>query len=188
MRSSGRTRRSGPRPRCARPDRAPAGTRASKRDFPMPASPTTKTTCPWPARVASNASSSAASSARRPASGVSPRSARASSGPRIGRAPITSNTRTGSLLPRMVRWPRSRVSKKSPASRQVASEITIDPGAASDWSRDARFVVSPIAVYSMRRSFPMRPTTTTPVWMPIRTCRSISDLARISSRNRASAR
>ena len=60
------------------------------RDFPMPASPTTNTTWPLPARAASNASRSAASSGRRPASGVRPRSARASSSPRSDRALTTS--------------------------------------------------------------------------------------------------
>lgn len=70
----------------------------------------------------------------------------------------------------------------------MASETTTAPGAAMVCSRAARFVVSPIAVYSMRRSLPMRPTTTRPVWMPMRTRTSTPEVSRSSSRQRPSAR
>ena len=57
-----------------RPESA-AAARASRRDLPMPASPTTNTTWPCPARARSKASSSRPSSRSRPTNGVSPRSA-----------------------------------------------------------------------------------------------------------------
>ena len=49
------------------------------------------------------------------------------------------------------------------------SLITTVSGSAKACSRAARFGVSPSASCSCRAPPPMSPTTTTPVWMPIRT-------------------
>ena len=88
---------------------------------------------------------------------------------------FTSNRRAGNT------------SKNPRTSRWVASLISTIPGSATDCRRWERLVVSPIAVYSILRSLPTVPTTTGPVWTPMRT-RSSTPLLRSTCALRSRAR
>ena len=77
----------------------------------------------------------------------------------------------GRLDPLEAWVPRSWQRKYPCTRRAVASLITTVSGAASPWRRAARLGVSPRARCSCRPPLPISPTTTSPVWMPIRTAR-----------------
>ena len=80
----------------------------SSRDFPIPGSPTTKTTCPWAACLLKQSERSR-SSRSRPTKGVSPRSASTSRRVLGTRAETTSQARIGSAFPFRGFSPRGRV-------------------------------------------------------------------------------
>ncbi len=147
-------------------------TRAStRRDLPMPGSPSTSTTWPSPSRAVSQARSSRPSSSWRPTSGCAPaaRAARPAASPR---SPVTRQAGTGSSMPLRDWPPRSSQSKRSPSSARVPAPITTWSAAATDCSRAARLGVSPTTALSADAPSPtMSPTTTRPVAMPTRTAR-----------------
>ena len=62
---------------------------------------------------------------------------------------------------------RSPTRTASPASRSVASEISTCPPTVNDSMRPAWFTALPTTPYLVRRSEPMFPTTTSPVWTAI---------------------
>lgn len=79
------------------------------------------------------------------------------------------NVATASALPFTAMGGASRNANWSPSRRRVASETRM----VVSWTfvrlsmREARFTVSPMAVYSRRCGAPMSPTTARPVWMPM---------------------
>ena len=74
------------------------------------------------------------------------------SGLRRDPRPRPARPRSGSAKPLSRCGPRSSSSNTPPSSRRVAWLITTLPGAASAWSRAARFGVSPTTVCSLRRA------------------------------------
>ena len=116
-----------------------------RRDLPVPASPTTLTTCARPSRIAANAAMSCASSASRPTSGAaSPSAASPRADPGSASAPSTRCTTMGSVLPFAVTVPADSKAKECWASRYVASDTRMVPGSAADSSRAVVFTVSPV--------------------------------------------
>ena len=102
--------------------------------------------------------------ARRPIDGAgSSRAARA------GAQPSTSTTSTGRSLPFTGSTARRPSSNSSPRRAAVAAETRIGVCISlfSPSMRLARLAASPTTLYSLRSSGPMRPATTSPVWMPM---------------------
>ncbi|OGL19902.1 MAG: hypothetical protein A3K12_10040 [Candidatus Rokubacteria bacterium RIFCSPLOWO2_12_FULL_71_19] len=140
----------------------------TSRDLPIPASPTTCAMRSAPAPASRQQPASTSSSSRRPTRGPSPRRTEVSKRVAWACIPSSRYTRWGSVFPLMSRSPRGVASAEDSTSRQVASETKTEPGSARASRRAARFTVSPTALNSVRASPPTVPTTTGPVWMPIR--------------------
>ena len=118
----------------------------TSRDLPTPASATSATTCPWPARTRASARSIAARSSCRPTNGVSPRAADAWSRVRAMPAPISSYTSTGCSSPFTVVGPSGLTSMNPSASARVDGLSRTVPAFARPSIREARWTVWPIAV------------------------------------------
>ena len=126
----------------------------------MPASPTTRTTWPWPVRlVDSRAASNRARSATRPMSRPGPVEPTS----RWSRSPRRRWMRTAPARPRTVRSPTVSTSSRLRADRSVASSSRISPGSASSWRRIAVVTVSPVTVRSLSPAWILTLATTSPV-------------------------
>ena len=132
--------------------RSPKRRRASttRRDLPMPDSPVIETIAPLPSAIASQASSSTASSALRPTSGTI---ARTCARPR---APVTRATRRGRSIPRSSTSPSDSSSTHSWIWRSVSGPTTMPPSggellqARGDVGRVAERVVAVVALVAVR--------------------------------------
>ena len=94
----------------------------------------------------------------------------------------TVRTSIGSATPLRTWVPSERVSKKPRVSWWVAGLIVIVFRSARPWRRAAMLGVSPSARFSRFVPPPTSPTTTRPVWMPMRTASSSGAFARASAR------
>ena len=82
--------------------------------------------------------------------------------------PTSSKTSTGSAMPRTGTGPSALTWTYPSASRRVSALSSTEAGLAICSIRAARWVVWPTAEYSIRRSLPMEPTTTSPELRPTR--------------------
>ncbi|MGB7038307.1 MAG: hypothetical protein WBD83_01445 [Xanthobacteraceae bacterium] len=88
----------------------------------------------------------------------------------MGRSRSTRQMVMGSANPFSAAGAMASYSNSSPASRRVVASTTTVFGAAADFSRAARFGVSPTTLRSCTSPVPSNsPTTTSPVAMPTRT-------------------
>ena len=130
--------------------------------LPSPASPTTSTTCPRPARRSATALASRASSPSRPTRGVR------DGGSVAGRGPTRREAVTGAVRPFTVTSPSGSSTNRSPRRDAVPGPIAIEPGSAALCSLAATFVVSPSATVC-ESSPPTSPTAAGPLFTPTRT-------------------
>ena len=171
-----RRRHSCPR---ARSTESPPRSRSSlsMRVFPMPASPSTRSTWPRPARRSSRATAQPLRALRRGRRAASARRPRALC---IGRR--RRQTDTGSSRPFTETSPSGSNTNRSTRRRAVASPTTTEPGSATPWRRAATFAVSPSAT-DWRFAPPTRPTATGPLFRPTRTLKS--EIPQAASMSRA---
>ncbi len=139
----------------------------NRRDLPMPGSPDSSASPPWPARARAQQPRSVRISGPRPHSAAG--RARATR-PCAAASRSTCQTPCGWLSPRSSKLPRSAQTKRSRTRRQVASPIATPPGGTSPCSRAAKFGAEPTTTCRYVPPAVCRsPTTTGPVAMPMRT-------------------
>src|SRR4029453_17242085 len=99
------------------------------------------------------------------------------------RCQTSSNTSTCSSLPFTLMGPSGTTSTRFRTLSYVRPLMRMRPGLAFDSSREARFTLSPMTVYSMRSPEPTVPATTSPTLTPMPTwIRSLPCLARAAFR------
>ena len=142
----------------------------TRRDLPMPGSPTTCTISSSPARIRAKAEASAPSSRRRPISGVVSDVLSCSSRSAVPLIASTRQTRTGASNPLRSCSPSAWKVAATPASLWETGPTTTVFCSAIACSRAARLGVLPTTACSFALASPMiSPTTTGPVSIPTRT-------------------
>jgi hypothetical protein len=85
---------------------------------------------------------------------------------KLGSRSLTEKTGTASAKPRKGCASTGASATASPTSAATVASIKICPSSAVAQIRDARFTMLPIAVYSWRPSYPMRPPVAGPFARP----------------------